>query len=46
MARSGICMSKDIDLTNSLLSAVYFASLDGWATSIQNTWFLIYRYLK
>ena len=37
MAGSRICMSKDIDLTNLLLSAVYFASLDGWAKSIQNT---------
>ena len=24
-------MSKDIDLTNSLFSAVHFESLDGWA---------------
>jgi len=39
-------MSKDIDLTNSLLSAVHFAPLDGWTKSIQNTLFLVYRYLK
>ena len=30
MAGSKICMSKDIDLTNSLFSAVHFAPLDGW----------------
>ena len=37
MAGSRICMSKDIDLTSSLLSAIRFALLDGWAKSIQNT---------
>ena len=41
MAGSRICMSKDIDLINSLLSAFHFAPLDGWAKSIQNTYFLI-----
>jgi len=30
-------MSKDIDLTNSLLSAVQFVLFDGWAKSIHNT---------
>ena len=40
MAGSRICMSKDINLINSLLSAVYFVSLDGWIKSAQNTWFL------
>ena len=30
MAGSRICISKDIDLTNSLLSAVRFVPLDGW----------------
>ena len=25
-----ICMSKDIDLTNSLFSTVHFAPLNGW----------------
>ena len=29
-------MSKNIDLTNSLLSTVHFVPLDGWAKSIQN----------
>ena len=29
MVGSRICMSKDINLTNSLLSAVHFALLDG-----------------
>jgi len=33
---SRICMSKDIDLTNSQLLAVHFVPLDGWAKSIQN----------
>jgi len=37
MAGLRICMSKDIDLTNLLLSAAHFAPLDGWAKSIQNT---------
>ena len=37
MAGSRIDMSKDTDLTNSLLSAIHFAPLDGWAKSIQNT---------
>ena len=37
MAGSRICTSKDIDLTNSILSAVHFASLDECAKSIQNT---------
>jgi len=40
MAGSRIFMSKDIDLTNLLLSAVHFAPLDWCAKSIQNTWFL------
>ena len=31
MAGSRIYMSNDIDLTNSLLSAIHFAPLDGWA---------------
>jgi len=39
-------MAKDIDVTNSLLSAVHFAPLDGWAKNIQNTLFLVYKYLK
>ena len=30
MAGSRFCMSKDINLTNSLLSAARFAPLDGW----------------
>jgi len=37
MTGSRICMSKDRDLTNSLLSVVHFASLDGWKKNIQNT---------
>jgi len=37
MAGSRICMFKEIDQTNSLLSAVHFVPLDGWAKSIQNT---------
>ena len=37
MAGSKICISKDIDLTNLLLSAAYFASLDGCAKNIHNT---------
>jgi len=41
MARSRIYMSKDINLTNSLLSVVHFALFDGWGKSIQNTWFFI-----
>ena len=36
MAGSRIYMYKNIDLTNSLLSAVHFVPLDGWAKSIQN----------
>jgi len=36
MAESIICISKDRDLTNSLLSAVHLALLDGWANNIQN----------
>ena len=39
MAGSRICMFKNIDLTNSLLSAVNFALLDGWAKSILNICF-------
>ena len=35
MAGSRICMSKDIDLTNSPLSAVLFAPLDGWQKAIK-----------
>ena len=31
MVGSRNCMSKDIDLTSSLLSIVYFAPLDAWA---------------
>ena len=46
MVESRICMSKDIDLTNSLLSAIHFAPLDGWANGIQNILFLVYKYLK
>ena len=46
MAGSRICMSKDINLTNSLLSAVHFVPLDGWAKTIQNTWFFIFSYFK
>jgi len=34
-------MSKDIDLTNSLLSAIHFALLNGWVKTIQN-----YKYLR
>jgi len=45
MAGSRICMSKDIDLTNSLLSAVHFVPLDRWTKNIQNIWFLVYGYL-
>ena len=30
MAGSRICMYNDIDLTNSILSAGYFSSLDGY----------------
>ena len=41
MAGSRICMSKGINLINSLLSAVHSTSLDGWAKSIQNPWFLV-----
>ena len=37
MAGSIICMSKDIDLTNSLFSVVHFVPLEGWEKSIQNT---------
>jgi len=37
MVESKICMSKNIDLTNSLLSALQFVPLDVWAKSIQNT---------
>ena len=36
-----ICISKNIDLTNSLFSAVYFMTLDGWTKSNQNTLFFI-----
>ena len=37
-----ICMSKDIDLTNSLLSAVHFAPLDGWGKVFKKLdfWFI------
>jgi len=37
MAGLRICMSKDINLTNLLLSIVHFVPLDEWAKSIQNT---------
>jgi len=37
MTGSRIYMSKDIDLTNSLLSTVHFAPLDEWTKSIKNT---------
>jgi len=37
MAGSRIGMSQDIYLTNSVLSAVHFAPLEGWAKGIQNT---------
>ena len=35
-------MSKDIDLTNSLLSSVHFVSFDGWAKvfKILDFWFI------
>ena len=39
-------MIYTVKLTNSLFSAVHFAPLDGWTKSIQNTWILVYRYLK
>jgi len=39
-------VSKDIDLTSSLLSAVHFGPLDGLAKSIQNTWFFIFSFFK
>jgi len=32
-------MSKDIDLTNSLLYAGHFGPLDGWTKGIQNICF-------
>jgi len=37
MAESRIYMSKDIGLTNTLLSAAHFAPLDGYTKNIQNT---------
>ena len=37
IAESRICMSKDINLTNSLLLAIDFAPLNGWAKSTKNT---------
>jgi len=46
MAGARISMSKDIDLTNSLLSAIHFAPLDWWEKIIQNTWFFIFSYFK
>ena len=30
MAESRICMFKDVDLSNRLLSVVHFTLLDGW----------------
>ena len=30
MVGSKICMSKNVDLSNMLFSAVHFAPLDGW----------------
>jgi len=46
MAGSRICRSKDIDLTNSLLSAIHFASLDGWVKSIQKYLIFIFSFFK
>jgi len=42
MAGLRICMSKDIDLTNLLLSTVYFAPLDGWSKIFKTLdfWFI------
>ena len=37
MTGSRICMSKDIDIINSLLSVIHFASLDGWEKNIKHT---------
>ena len=39
-------MFYTVKLTNSLFRSSFFLLLDAWAKSIQNTWFLIYRYLK
>ena len=40
MVESRICMSKDVDLSNMLFSAVHFLHTWWWVKSIQNTWFL------
>jgi len=37
MVGSRICMFKDVDLSNMLLSALYFAPLDGCVKNIKNT---------
>jgi len=37
MVGSKICISKGVNLSNMLFSAVILRLLDGWAKSIQNT---------